>query len=349
MKSQSRAHGILPFALAAAGVLFLIVALVLFYWVFSTPAEQEVVKTLIEFSQRGRFLYKVRLRPNILYPDTDLGPGQTYFLNLIDDLPMTFTYEFTSSQPLEGESYEYQVDATVGSPGVWEKRLVLVPLTTTAGNFTVAFSLPIQEIVSLLNAIREETNVTLNTPRITVTARVQPHAQSPYGPIEDIFQSSMFFDIDGNTMRSSETLEQVQQGSIVERQVVATPRRAAAAGLAGFSALVGTVFLVVAVVLYRRIAGTTPEYFRQLQKARKKYKGVLVETADLPARQPNQIVVNVSTLNDLLALADEMFRPVLYHTNSADITYCVFDEAGVLRYEFRDSSSIEETTAGQAP
>lgn len=348
MNSQSRAHDMLPIVLAAAGALLLIAALALFYWVSSTPANQVSATTLLEFSQRGRFLYKVRMRPNNLYPDAELGPGQTYFLNLIDDVPMTFAYELTSDQPLDAATFEYQVDATVGSPDVWEKRLVLVPPTITAGNFTVAFSLPIQEIVALLNAIREETGVTLNAPRITVTARVQPQAQSPYGPVNDGFQSSMFFTIDGNTMRASEMLEQVQQGSIVDTQSMPTPRRATAAVSAGIGLLLGIVLLVVALVLWLGRRNAEPKTNRQLQKARKKHKGVLVETTDLPARQANQIVVHVNTLNDLLELAEEMFRPVLYSSNSADITYCVFDEAGVLRYEFHDSSGDKETAAGRA-
>ena len=112
-----------------------------FHQTWTVPSERQVSIPVVNYQQQGRFHYTVYLKPSTLFATTELGPGQIYFARLVDNISMTFSYRFSSDQPLEEADFAYKATATFGSPGLWERQFVLIPPTTaTQANFSFSFN-----------------------------------------------------------------------------------------------------------------------------------------------------------------------------------------------------------------
>ena len=75
-------------------------------------------------------------------------------------------------------------------------------------------------------------------------------------------------------------------------------------------------------------SGGEEEAFR----ARKKYKNVVVDVAELLQTKPEEAIVPVGPLDELVKAADSLLKPVLHQVEADRHTYCVID--GLTRYEY---------------
>jgi len=336
---NSVAAKVVPALLVGA---LLVVSLFGLYRTFTTPRETQISIPLVSYQQRGKFDYTVHLRPNTLFDTTELGPGQAYFARLVNDLRMAFSYEFTSDQPLRETRYEYQVHATFGSPALWEKSFPLVPPTVASDDFTVSFALPLAQFMELMDTIREETGAAVTSPQLTVKARVQPQVQTPYGPIAEPFEQTLLFNFDGDTIRVGEELEKSQPGTITEATTVPVAGLEETRNMAGAGAAVSLLLLAGLAWGYARVRTPAPVAEQELQQAQKRHKELLVRARSLPPVRDDQTVIYLHSLPDLLNLAEEMYRPVIYCPNGHSYTYCVIDGLGSVRYEYSERDEAQE-------
>jgi len=315
------------------------------YYALTTPAEKEISVPVATYEQRGQFDYTVHLRPSTLFDVTELGPGEVYFDRLVDDVRMTFSYRLRSDQPLglQGKEFGYQISVTLGAGGLWEKSLALIPPTVASDDFTVSFDLPLRQFTALIDTIGEETGARTGSPQLTVVAWVEPDVQTAHGPIVEPFQQSLVFTIEGGTISVGEELAKSQPGTITEtkvEQVLGLERLRNASG----GGVAATLLLLAGLGwLYGRGRVRVPAPEKGLQRAQKKYKELLVRVQALPPVREGQAVVQVDSLADLFALAEEIYRPVIYSPDGAGYTYCVIDGLGSVRYERSEYSDKEET------
>ena len=315
------------------------------YHALTTPAEKEISVPVATYEQRGQFDYTVHLRPSSLFDTTELGPGQVYFSRLVDDVRMTFSYRLRSDQPLDlqGKQFKYQINATFGSEGLWEKSLALVPPTVASDDITASFDLPLRQFTGLIDTIREETGAGMGSPKLTVVARVRPFVQTADGPIVEPFEQSLAFTFEGGTISVGEELTKSEPGTITQTAVervlgLEQLRNASGGGVAA------TLLLLAGLGwLYSRGRVRVPAPEKGLQRARKKHKELLVRVEALPPVGEGQAVVRVDSLADLFTLAEEIYRPVIYSPDGAGYTYCVIDGLGSVRYERSECSDKEES------
>ncbi len=67
-------------------------------------------------------------------------------------------------------------------------------------------------------------------------------------------------------------------------------------------------------------------------RARKKHKNVIMDIVELSLAKPEEAIVPVGSLEELVKAADSLFKPVLHQTEVGRHTYCVID--GLTRYEY---------------
>ncbi len=313
------------------------------YYALTTPAEKEVSVPVANYEQRGQFDYTVHLRPSTLFDVTELGPGQVYFDRLVDDVRMTFSYRLTSDQPLQDKEFDYQIGVTLGAGGLWEKSLALIPPTVASDDFTVSFDLPLRQFTALIETIGEETGARTGSPQLTVVAWVEPQVQTAHGPIVAPFQQSLVFTIEGGTISVGEELVKSQPGTLTETRVERVLGLERLRNASGGGVAASLVLLAGLGWLYSRGRVRVPAPEKGLQRAQKKYKELLVRVQALPPVQEGQAVVQVGSLADLLTLAEEIYRPVIYSPDGAGYTYCVIDGLGSVRYERSECKDKEET------
>lgn len=314
--------------------LLLVASLFGMYYASLEPAEIHISTPVTQYEQQGTFDYRVQLVPNSLFETTQLGPGQVYFARLVDDIRMDFNYHLRTEQLVGEPEYTYQISAILGTPGLWEKTFTLIPPTTTNEEPSTSFVLPIPQFMDLIDTIREETQATTGTPRLTVRALVQPQAQSQYGPISEPFEQTLLLTFEGETIHIADNLVHTQAGQISETQVVPDSgrnqiRRASLAGLV-FSLLL----LAYLGWMYVQFRTHVPVAEKELARAKKRLKGLLVKADTVPPARTDHVVIQVHSLADLISMAEETYLPVIYTPNDDSVTYCVLAGSGAVRYQY---------------
>ena len=127
-------------------------------------------------------------------------------------------------------------------------------------------------------------------------------------------------------------LEKSETGTIESTRIVTDPnvgryRTFSIVALAVI--LVGYLFVVWNVIRARPLMSKVEE---EAFKAKRKYKNVIVDIVELPVAKPEEAVVTVGSLDELVKAADSLFKPVLHQTEAGKHTYCVID--GLTRYEY---------------
>jgi hypothetical protein len=65
-------------------------------------------------------------------------------------------------------------------------------------------------------------------------------------------------------------------------------------------------------------------------RAKRKHKGVIVDVAELPPAGVREAVIPISSVDELVSIADALLKPVLHHAGADKHAYCVID--GGVRY-----------------
>lgn len=313
-----------------------------FHKAFATAeqTERESSVSVMNYQQEGAFDYTVSLKPNEVFETTQLDPGRVYFTNLVEDIHVTFSYKFSSSSPWEEAAFTYQAIGTFGSPDMWEKEITLIPTgKSTQEEFSFSFDLSIHQFPELAETFREETGVTLESPQLTIQVQVTPEVQTRYGSITEPFEQSLTFSFEEATIRGGNQLETSQRDSITKtrQDSVSGLSREQASWLKIGSGLIATVSIYLLGSLVRmslQFRPRRPEQQRELQQVRKKLQGLFVQVDELPPVQESQIVVQLSSLEELLDLAEEMFRPVICNANEDGFSCCMIDGLSAMRYEY---------------
>jgi hypothetical protein len=316
----------------ALGILLLGVSAFGVYETFKTPTEVEGYIPLLNYEHMGRFYYTVHLKPSILFDTTQLGPGQVYFAKLIEEIHLNFSYQFIADKPIGEVSEEYEITATLESPGMWEKHFVLVPKTKATGNFIARLSVPISQYSELIEAIERETGISGGSYDLTIKAKVHSIAQMDYGVIDEVFEQALTMHLERGLIRVDEDLKESKSGSIGETVVVSSPevRTFRTLSIIGMIiALIISTYLLSMYVVFRK---RKPMPLKELRKVKKKC--LVVETKSPPPLMEGQTVVRLSTLEDLARVAEEMFRPVIHGIEKGKHIYCAIDSSGMVRYEY---------------
>ncbi|HUW44671.1 MAG TPA: DUF5305 family protein [Dehalococcoidia bacterium] len=295
------------------------------------------------YEATGRFDYEVSLKPNKLYetdvlrsealpvpepptPAQTLGPGLVYFPDIIDNIEASFSYEFLCNRPVSKQSQEVDVSATIENPGKWSKSLVLMPKTTRQGSFTIPFSMDIEYLTGVIDAIGQETGVPGTSYSITLKASVHTVAQTDVVTINEAFTQTLGATLEENTLTFDEELSGSQSGTI---DGAATP----GASEEGRSRAPWIICLVVALLVLgyfgwsqtrlRLVPVSAGE--AEAARARKKYRQMMVDVEELPGVKPTETVIPLNTLDDLVRIADDLVKPVLHQAETGKHTYCIID------------------------
>jgi len=309
----------------------------------------------LNYEQQGGFAYEVLLTadspfgaiilkspavgPSSTAPPPTAGPEDTVLLNLIDGMNVSFAYRLQSGQPLETREETVVVEAVLESPGQWTKTVDLVPLTTKTGDFTVSFPLDLEEISGLFDVIQRETGAAAQTRGLAIRARVHALASTDAGTIDSDFVHSIRMDLAADTLTWSDNLTRSEPGAITTTRVVSQPEKYLWLSVSQariFLPVIAGVFLallILALVWYfREDRGALSAAEREARQAHKKYKGIIVETKQLPEVKPGETVVLLNSLDDLIRTAEGLLKPVLHKAEGSRQVYCVLDAS--TRYEY---------------
>jgi hypothetical protein len=309
----------------------------------------------VNYEHLGQYDYTIRLEENTLFevntlkpppPSTEgpmpssatvtVGPGEVLFSKIIDSMEMSYSYRFVCDQQLQSVNEELEITAVLENPGMWSKSYVLVPPTAGTGRLDVDFPLDIAGFAQEASDIAEELGTWGGSHELTVTATVHTIAQSAFGPIDDTLTQTLTVKLGGPTLELGE-LTRSESGSIKGTIVVANEWAQKARPwslvimvliMIGSGYLMGVVFRVRPL---RLIAKPSPTE-REAIQAKKRHKDIITEVPELPTGRAWETVVPISTLEDLVKIADGLGKVVLHYAGREQHTYYVIE--GMVRYEY---------------
>lgn len=318
-------------------VLCLLIGFILGVWsAFSAPTEREEEVTRLVYSQRGDFGYAARVTNNILYGNVTLTEEDTslLFLSIVESLEGSFSYNFSSDQPLEQLSHRVELVAVVKNPDNWSKTVVLIPETVETGNFTIAFPIDTEQLFALIGTIEEQIGVTANSHNLTIQASVRTTALTDYGLVNELLTQSMSGTLQPNRLvwSSEPPLSQTRYGSLQDTVTIPIDR---GSGTTGWPIALALAVLLGSYVVWN-YAQTSPlplaAVEAEARRARKKHEELIADVEEMPEAKAKEMVVSLASLEELVKVGEVLLKPVFHKAEPEKHTYCVID--GPTRYQY---------------
>ena len=307
----------------------------------------------VSYTEEGWFNYEVYLKPNKLYgatvlrsewlpaaqppsstsPSQPLGPGLVYFRSIMDKIEASFSYQFDCDEPVENLVEEVEVVAIVEDPGTWSKTITIVPKTRRSGPFVIDFPVELSKFTEVASTLGNELNINTLPCDLTIEAVVHTTADTDSGHIDEVFTHSLAAKLGGPTVTFTGGLGSRQPGIIEGSRMFPSPNayRFRILSLLGLAlAAFGFLFVLKNSRQVKALAISRLE--EEALRAKRKHRNVIVDVSELPSTGAAEVVIPISSVDELVRTADALLKPVLHHAEADKHTYCVID--GAVRYQY---------------
>lgn len=299
----------------------------------------------VTYEHQGSFAYSAAAPKSPVYPDGMVTTADPIFLRLIQDLDLSFTYEFASPLPhfvsATGAISVRLLDPASG----WERRIPLTTKETNEGDeLVLTTDLDLAAMKRLVTRVRKLTGVEGASSTLEVIADVEVDGTLAGEALDSEFKPSLPLQLDGLQLKlpadtaSGESVTGADPFAPSETRTVSITREGpnpisvfgldvSIAGirlpslLIAIGALLGAIITGVMAVAASRdeVAGIA-----------RRYATLLVPVSDLPPGVNESI--EVENIEALSRLAEQLGQMILHHTSDHRHTYLVPGEGSFYRY-----------------
>lgn len=307
---------------------------ILFYYELTIPEIKEVKTAVYECRTKGRINYGIKLKPNILYPTDMLDEGGIYLSEFVDSVNAGFRYDFNGESEavikgkygitaaVEGYYTETSYTPQTGTEAqkkaepkiVWRKEYTLVPETeidreTKDLSISKDISLKYSDYNDFALKIVELSKYKVST-RLIVSMNVNTQIQTDRGTIEDMSAQSFELALGGSSFSITKNEPAEKPGSIEEvRKIRIPPNKYLLTAYAVASGILLLALLFF--IIFTRSAPDISEHLKLVNRIFKKYSNrMAVLCGEL--KYDGSCLRHVRTMEDLVRIADEMQKPVIY-------------------------------------
>ena len=355
-----------------AGILIAVLAL-LFYKELTVPKYMEVKVKTYSYSSKGGIGYKVMLKPNLLYSASSLEEGGTYIAEFVDSVHASFKYDFEGSgqADLKGsyiigavlEGYQEKQDEYIGgtsaveegnktdkteSKAIWKKEYQLAPetkfdLTDNRMSISRDISINYSEYNRFAQQVLDAAKV--NTPvRLVVSMNLMLQADTGRGEIEDTAVQSMVIPMGASLFNITKSEMSEKPGAVEKTQKVKLPVNRSFLVLYGAAAGILVIGLLY-IIFFTAVKPDISLQQKELNKIFKKYGSRLAALTCPVIAEPGSSRT-VKSMDDLVRIAEEIQKPVLYGYDSD--TNCIsrfftIDGSWMYLYDLKEFAGDEET------
>ncbi len=290
-------------------------------WSYTASANQEEEYTTHYYLQEASFDYRIYTAPNLIFEDRVLDPGNAYIASLTDFIAVDFKYNYFGESEAELKG-SYGVTAKLAAYTaqqehlVWEKEYVLLPskpFKTTDSDFSFKerFNIPIAEYIAFIEQIREETGFNPAELNLVVSGNVNMEVVTEDGAVSDQLSPTMIIPMKESVFTVGGELFEEKEGGIAQTRVVAAVP--VNVGRSIFPVLVALTAIGLVLIRFFTVPAHVKAraYKHQVPGILKKHKERIVVTANGVTALPAG-AINVLDFDELLKLADEVGRPILY-------------------------------------
>jgi hypothetical protein len=188
------------------------------FWVwraFTKPLEWQETTTLATYRQDGEFYYQIDIEGGYLFstaptdfPEVMLeekeGEGAEYFTNIIEEIEVSFTYEFVPDYRVNDVNSEIDIFAIIQGPSGWQKE-ILLKSDSGDDSCTTNFPLDLESFDEIINDVEDELGVRYqyfgrNVYDLVLEARVAVSVDTGKEWMTDTFVQPMKISIGAGTL-----------------------------------------------------------------------------------------------------------------------------------------------------
>ena len=345
-------------ALLALCAFLSLASILVVYHTHQLPTEQERLIPLCNYEQIGKYNYTAILKPNIIYNQSTLKPGEgILYTRITEYINTTFSYTFKLSdldRPAN-ITIEYSINAYL-EPPQWRKRINIAPQTTlnsigTTAELSANYLVNITSFEETFSAIRSETGTYISQCNLTITPEIHTVASTDVGTIDKHFTPTLKITFNPGSPEGDiitiEGLNHTSPGAITQTKKIYQPwvmnQRYTSYT---FSAITLTALAYTTWLFTKTRPVKLGEKKKTLEEIIAPFEEIVVEIAEKPSYEGQR--VTMKTLEDLVELADGLGKPV-FHSEGApsspgkEPTHTFYVLDGLVRYEYTITApSIEE-------
>jgi len=335
--------------LTIVNAVLIVAAAVYLYLYYTTPHIIEVKEPIYNYVNVGDVHYQVLLLPNVLYEENSLSEGNIYITEFVDYIKASFEYSFDGDKTVDIKG-DYEIVAVVegytserdSAKTIWKKVFSIYPKTSFEAqdkSISINREIPIKlgEYKDFAQKVSETSKVNTSV-KLTVQMNVNIRAVFDNKPVEEKISPAIEIPLNTNYFTIAKINTGNQTGKIEETRKIQLP--------IDNNVVILCIFVIVVLVislLYLIFFTTEPTiedlYLKKFNKVFKNYGSRLVALNNETVAT-NQQYCKVRSIDDLVRVADELGKPLLYeyNPNPFDITtFYVFDDAWVYVLDLKNS------------
>ncbi|MFT9495127.1 DUF5305 family protein [Anaerosolibacter sp.] len=349
-----RLHRYVRLTVTILSVLFITTASFMLYRELKVPSLAEEKAVLYSYKHKTDAKYRVFLKPNILYDANSLVEGQLYLTKFVDYIRTYFQYEFTGETDAEIFG-DYAVVAAVEGyieekekiKTIWKKEFTLIPKTdfkTKDRKITIdkEVSIRLEEYNIFATQVSETSKA--NVPvKLSLLMNINIKADTGKEIMEERLTPALIIPLNTNYFEIVKGGMEEKPGAIEETKQVPQPPNKNLIILYS-TAIVTFATGLIYLVFFTSIAPPIDPLVKQLNCIFKKYGSRLV-ALNSELALICETYSKVRSIDDLVRIADELGRPIMYqyHSNPKDITqFYIMGDTLMYIFDIRDGLNMGE-------
>lgn len=302
-------------------VIIFLVSAALLIKTISKDKYMDKKEAVISYNNKAVVNYNVSLIPNPLIEQKVLGEGNIYLTDYVDKINTILKYNISSDKNIQ-VSGQYEITAllesSIGnekdSKNVFTKKFILQNKTdfsfdSSNGELQKEMPLSLKTYNDLIQQINKSVNLTLNN-KLTVIWTININTKADLGVINEQMSPRMEIPLGNKYFEIGGKLSQDKKGALEKTIKVVSPKYTQSIIIFSI-ALVGSILGTLFILFLTKPEKRKKAAFEKSEKILRDYKDRLVALKDNPV-DGTETVIRVVEMEDLIRLADEAEKPVLY-------------------------------------
>lgn len=309
------------------GLMAILVVLVgiisfLLYKKFKYPNFEEQKISLYKYNNKSTVNYEVFLKPNILYQKPSLGEGEIYISEFVDHIKTNFNYEFSGDKEtaIQGDySIVAKVSGSIKGEDkediiIWQKDFFILPknkfkIKDKTLEIKEEVSLKLEEYNEFAKAVTEASKVNSSI-NLNLVMKINIEGSTDKGVIEETISPSITIPLNSSMFQISGNMNIDKPGSIEETKQVQLPIDKKQVIIYGV--IIGILLIIlILLIFFTKEAAIKDPLEKKLKVIFKKHGDRLVALNSDPITT-NINLNQVKSIDDLVRIADEIGKPILY-------------------------------------
>lgn len=265
--------------------------------------------------------YGVFMLPNEILTEKSYGPGKIYITSLIDYIDTTVNYTFRGELPAQLRS-KYTITASLegfisgeeGSNIIWKKQYTLLPEKSLSKNdkvLTIKERIPIKfsDYSVYLEMVKKSLEFSYSS-RLVIKWDVLTEVKVDEGSKEEMISSVMEIPISKEYFKIDGELAQETKGTIDKTEKIISPTYLKIKASCWIGTALSAILLVFMILFTKPYTIDSPLQ-KKLKKVFKSHGSRMVGLGSETSINANELI-EVSSMEDLVKIADDVGRPVMY-------------------------------------